>query len=138
MLDRAHRQLVPRTPLVLWATAFVAIAVIGASLTLDLTGRSATDQVVLSRWSFAGLRVYLWGEALLFVAIVAWLGMHIASVGFSVAREGTIPLFGLGMTTHNRVPRQAGYVFVVLGAGLVALSLTTLVLFNSCRYMRLM
>jgi hypothetical protein len=36
-----------------------------------------------------------------------------------------------------RVPRQFGYVFVLLGASLVALSITTLVLLNSCRYMRL-
>src|SRR3954466_9694381 len=124
MLDRVREQTANRTPLVHWATAFVAIAAIGASITVDLTGRSATDQFVLSRWSFAGLRVYLWAEALVFVAIVAWLGLHIASVGFGFAREGAATLFGPGMTTHNRVPRQAGYIFVVLGAGLVALSLT--------------
>jgi len=38
---------------------------------------------------------------------------------------------------QSRLPRQFGYVFVFLGSSLVALSLTTLVLLNSCRYMRL-
>lgn len=35
------------------------------------------------------------------------------------------------------VPPEFGYMFVVLGASLVALSITTLVLLNSCVYMRL-
>lgn len=49
----------------------------------------------------------------------------------------TSRLFGDTLRLDPRMPRQLGYVFVVLGAGLVALSLTTLVLLNSCRYMRL-
>lgn len=126
-----------RTPIVIWLTGFVTIAAIGGSLTVDLTGTSAADQFILSRWSFEGLRIYLWLEALVLVAIVASLGMHVVSVGFAVARDGASRLLGAGYKTTNRVPRQAGYIFVLLGAALVALSLTTVVLFNSCRYMRL-
>jgi hypothetical protein len=126
-----------RTPLVIWLTGFVTIAVLGGSLTVDLTGTSAADQFVVSRWSFEGLRIYLWLEALVFVATVASLGLHVVSVGFAVARDGASRLFGARFKTNQRVPRQAGYIFVLLGAALVALSLTTVVLFNSCRYMRL-
>ena len=126
-----------RTPIVIWLGGFVTIALLGGSLTVDLTGMSAADQFILSRWSFEGLRVYLWLEALALVAIVASLGMHVVSVGFAVARHGASKLLGAGLKTNNRVPRQAGYIFVLLGAALVALSLTTVVLFNSCRYMRL-
>ena len=134
-----HHQLqrLTQTPLVIWLTGFVAIAALGGSLTVDLTGMSAADQFILSRWSFEGLRIYLWLEALVLVAIVAALGMHVASVGFAVARHGSSRLLGAGFKTNDRVPRQAGYIFVLLGAALVALSLTTVVLFNSCRYMRL-
>ena len=136
MPDHLRKRLL-RTPLVVWLAGFVAIAILGGSLTVDLTGVSAADQFVLSRWSFEGLRIYLWLEALVLVAIVASLGMHVVSIGFAVAREGPGRLFGAGIPTNSRVPRQAGYIFVLLGAGLVALSLTTVVLFNSCRYMRL-
>jgi len=45
-----------------------------------------------------------------------------------------MPVAALGL--HPRV-RPVGFVFVVLGAALVALSLTTLVASNFCRYMRL-
>ena len=51
-------------------------------------------------------------------------------------RGGQSRLFGFPRGIPPRVPAQAGYVFVVLGTALVALSLTTLVLLNSCRYMR--
>ena len=122
---------------VLWILGFVAVAVIGGSLVMDLSGQSAADLFVLTRWSFAGLRVYLWLEALTLVAIVGAIGFQVVSVGFALARGCRVSLFGGPMTFRQRVPPQAGYVFVLLGAALVALSLTTLVLFNSCRYMRL-
>jgi hypothetical protein len=141
-LERAAMQIQPEkkislsTP-VLWILGFVAVAVIGGSLVMDLSGESAADVFVLTRWSFAGLRIYLWLEALTLVAIVAALGFHVVSVGLALARGGRVNLFGSPAALRPRVPRQAGYVFVLLGAALVALSLTTLVLFNSCRYMRL-
>jgi hypothetical protein len=115
----------------------VAIALIGVSMAVDLTGQSPADQYVLSRWSFAGLRVYLWLEGGVFAALVAALGAHIVSTGFAFTRGGQPSLFGIPLTAQRRAPRQTGYVFVVLGSALVALSLTTLVLLNSCRYMRL-
>ena len=115
----------------------VVIALIGVSMAVDLTGLSAADQYVLSRWSFDGLRIYLWLEGGVFAALVAAFGAHIVSTGFAFTRGGQPNLFGIPLTAQRRTPRQTGYVFVVLGAALVALSLTTLVLLNSCRYMRL-
>ena len=122
--------------ILIWMLGFVAIAVAGGSLMMDLSGLSSADQFVLARWSFPGLRIYLWLEGTVLTAIVAALGAHVISTGFVVARGGASQMFGIG--THPRVPRQFGYVFVFLGASLVALSLTTLVLLNSCRYMRLL
>jgi hypothetical protein len=124
-------------PLAVWLLGFVAVAVIGVSMATDLTGQSAADQYVLSRWSFEGLRVYLWLEGGVFAGVVAALGVHILSTGFVFTRGGQPTLFGIPLTARRRAPRQTGYVFVVLGSALVALSLTTLVLLNSCRYMRL-
>jgi hypothetical protein len=124
-------------PLAIWLLGFIAVALIGSSLTIDLTGESAADQYILARWSVEGLRVYLWLEGGLIVGIVAALGGHVVSTGFAVVRGGESRLFGTQLVLHPRVPRQTGYIFVVLGAALVALSLTTLVLLNSCPYMRL-
>ena len=124
-------------PLAVWLLGIVAIALVGVSMAVDLTGQSAADQYVLSRWSFEGLRVYLWLEGGAFAALVAALGTHIVTTGFAFTRGGQPNLFGIPLTAQRRAPRQTGYVFVVLGAALVALSLTTLVLLNSCRYMRL-
>ena len=115
----------------------VLIALIGGSMAVDLTGQSAADQFVLSRWSFEGLRVYLWLEGGVFAALVAALGAHIVSTGFAFTRGDKPNLFGIPLTAQRRTPRLTGYVFVVLGTALVTLSLTTLVLLNSCRYMRL-
>jgi hypothetical protein len=126
-----------RPPLAVWLIAFVAVILIGGSLTADMTGQSAADQYILSRWSFEGLRAYLWLEAGGFVAIVIALGLHVIATGFAVTRGGQTRVFGANLRLHPLVPRRTGYIFVVLGAALVALSLTTLVLFNSCVYMRL-
>jgi len=115
----------------------VSIVLIGLSMAVDLTGQSAADQYVLSRWSFEGLRVYLWLEGGVFAALVAALGAHVVSTGFAFTRGDQPNLFGIPLTAQRRTPRQTGYVFVVLGTALVTLSLTTLVLLNSCRYMRL-
>jgi hypothetical protein len=115
---------------------FVAVAVVGGSLAMDLSGYSAADQFIITRWSFPGLRMYLWLEGALLTAIVAALGVHVIASGLAVARGSASHLFGIAMRIPPRMPRQFGYVFVILGASLVALSLTTLVLLNSCRYMR--
>lgn len=115
----------------------IAIVVIGGSLAMDLTGMSSADQYVVARWGFPGLRIYLWLEGALLAAIVAAVGAHVISAGLSVSRGEQSRLFGIAYRLHSRMPRQYGYIFVVLGASLVALSLTTLVLLNSCRYMRL-
>ena len=126
-----------RSPLVVWLVAFIAVILIGGSLTADMTGQSAADQYILARWSFEGIRVYLWLEAGVFVAIVIALGFHVIATGLEVTRGGQARVFGTNLGLHRRIPRQTGYIFVVLGSALVALSLTTLVLFNSCVYMRL-
>ena len=132
-------QNVPRIPrpAAIWLLGFIAVALIGGSLTLDLSGESAAAQYVLTRWSVEGLRVYLWLEGGLLVGIVAALGAHVVSTGLAVTRGAQSRLFWIQLALDPRVPRQTGYIFVVLGAALIALSLTTLVLLNSCRYMRL-
>jgi hypothetical protein len=119
-----------------WLLSFIAVGVIGVSLVVDLTGESAADQFVLARWSWNGLRAYLWLEGGVLAGVVAALGLHVVSGGFAVTRSGQGRLFGIHLALHQRV-RGIGYVFVVLGAALVALSLTTLVALNACRYMRL-
>ena len=124
-------------PVAVWLLGFIAVALIGVSMAVDLSGLSAADQYVLSRWSFDGLRVYLWLEGGVFAGVVALLGAHIVSTGLAFTRGSQPNLFGIPLTARRRTPRQTGYVFVVLGSALVALSLTTLVLLNSCRYMRL-
>jgi hypothetical protein len=126
-----------RGPIAVWLVGFILVVLIGGSLTADMTGQSAADQYILARWSFEELRIYLWLEAGVLVAIVATLGCHVVSTGFAVTRGGQSQLFGTNLALHPLVPRQTGYIFVVLGAALVALSLTTVVLFNSCVYMRL-
>ena len=126
-----------RPPIAIWLLAFIAVVLVGGALSADMTGQSAADQYILARWSFEGLRVYLWLEAGVFVAIVIALGFHIIATGLGVARRVQSRVFGANLALHPRVPRQTGYIFVALGAALVALSLATLVLFNSCVYMRL-
>jgi hypothetical protein len=121
---------------VVWLLACIAVALIGGSLVMDLTGESAADQFVLARWSLSGLRDYLWLEGGVLAGVVAALGLHVVSGGFALTRGGSSRLFGIHLAVHPRV-RGIGYVFVVLGAALVALSLTTLVALNACRYMRL-
>lgn len=124
-------------PAVIWLMGFVAIAVLGGYFMLDLSGQSSADQFVLARWSFDGLRVYLWLEGGLLITIVAALGFHIVSVGFSVVRGQAARLFGMPSPLHPIFAGPAGYIFVLLGGTLVALSLSMFVLLNSCRYMRL-
>ena len=76
----------------------VLIAIVGVSMAVDLTGQSAADQYLLSRWSFAGLRVYLWLEGGVFAALVAVLGAHIVSTGFAFTRGDQPNLFGIPLT----------------------------------------
>ena len=125
------------TQLLIWTAGFIVVALIGGSLTMDLSGVSAADQFVVVRWGFPGLRIYLWLEAFVLVAIVAGLGAHVISTGFAITRGIHSRMFGTTLKLHPSFPRQIGYVLVFLGCSLVALSITTLVLFNSCRYMRL-
>src|SRR2546423_2324137 len=122
--------------LLVWMLGLIVIALVGVSLVADLSGVSPADQFVVFRWGFAGLRIYLWLEGLLLAGFVSALGAHIISTGFAVTRGNRSGLFGDTIQLDPRMPRHFGYVFVVLGAALVALSITTLLLLNTCRYMR--
>jgi hypothetical protein len=124
-------------PASVWLLGWIIIALVGGSLLMDLSGQSPADQFILARWSVGGLRIYLWLEGGLLAAVVAALGVHVVSVGFAITRQRQSSLFVNPPTLRRKLPAQAGYVFVALGAGLVALSLTTLIALNSCRYMRL-
>jgi hypothetical protein len=124
-------------PVAVWLLGFIAVVLVGGSLVVDLSGESAADRYVLALWSVGGLRAYLWLEGGLLAGIVAALGVHVVASGLAVKRGGQSHLFGIPLALHPKMPRQMGYVFVVLGAALVALSLTTLVMLNSCKYMRL-
>jgi hypothetical protein len=124
-------------PAVIWLLGFIVILVLGSSFILDLSGQSNADIFLLSRWSFVGLRIYLWLEGGLLITIVAALGIHVVTIGLSFVRGKAAGLFGLPARLHPVFDGPAGYVFVVLGGTLVALSLSMFVLLNSCRYMRL-
>ena len=137
MPNAVQKSLTILRPIAVWLLGLIAVVLVGGSLMMDMTGESAADAYVLTRWSVDGLRVYLWLEAGLLAAIVAALGIHVVASGFAINRGGQSHLFGIPLALHPRMPRQMGYVFVVLGAALVALSLTTLVMLNSCVYMRL-
>lgn len=134
-MNRDQLRITPQ--IVVWMLGLVAIALIGGSLTMDLSGQSAADLFVIERWSFEGLRIYLWLEGFLLAVIVAGVGAHVVTTGLAVTRGVGARMFGILLKIHPIVPRQLGYVLVLLGASLVALSITTLVLLNSCRYMRL-
>ena len=123
--------------LLLWMTGFVAIAVIGAALTLDLTGFSAADQFIISHWGFRGLRLYLWFEVGVLFALICAIGWSCINTGLAVARAGTAAIMGMNVALRAQIQKQLGYVLVLAGSALIALALTTLVLFNSCRYMRI-
>src|SRR5213075_3078440 len=123
--------------LLLWMVGFVAIAVIGGSLAMDLSGFSAADRFIVSHWRMRGLRLYLWFEAGVLVAIVVAVGWSAISTGLAVARGQAASFFGIDASLRTRIPAQLGYLLVLLGSALVALGITTLVLFNSCRYMRI-
>lgn len=123
--------------LLFWVTGFIAVAVIGGALTIDLTGFSAADRFMIARWGFRGLRLYLWFEAGVLVAIVTAIGWSAITTGLDIARGSQVPLFGSETSLRLRMPTQLGYLLVLLGSALTALAITTLVLFNSCRYMRI-
>ena len=123
--------------LLLWMAGFVAVAVIGGSLAMDLSGFSGADRFIVSHWRLRGLRFYLWFEAGVLVSIVAAIGWSAINTGLELSRGQAAAFFGLDATVGARIPRQLGYLLLVLGSALVALGITTLVLFNSCRYMRI-
>ena len=123
--------------LLFWVTGFIAIAVIGGALTIDLTGFSAADRFMVARWGFRGLRLYLWFEAGVLVTIVAAIGWSAITTGLDIARGDAVALSGSDASLRPRMPTPLGYLLVLLGSALTALAITTLVLFNSCRYMRI-
>ncbi len=123
--------------LLLWMAGFVAIAVIGGALTLDLTGISPVDRFIVSHWGFRGLRFYLWFEVGVLFAIICAIGWSAIDTGLTVARSGTAAIVGVNVALRTQIQKQLGYVLVLAGSALIALALTTLVLFNSCRYMRI-
>ena len=120
-----------------WVTGFIAVAVIGGALTIDLTGFSAADRFMIARWGFRGLRLYLWFEAGVLVTIVAAIGWSAIATGLDIARRDPVPFPGIEPSLRARVSTRLGYLLVLLGSALTALAITTLVLFNSCRYMRI-
>jgi hypothetical protein len=121
----------------LWLAGFIAIAVVGGLLTIDLSGASPADRFVVSHWSFRGLRIYLWFEAGVLVTLVIAVGWSAIDTGLDIARGDAAELFGFNAAVPLRIHNQIGYLLVLLGSALVALAVTTLVLFNSCRYMRI-
>ena len=123
--------------LLLWVAGFVAIAVIGGALTLDLTGSSAADRFMISHWGFRGLRLYLWFEVGVLFAIICTIGWSAIDTGLTVARAGNAAIVGVNVALRAQIQKQLGYILVFAGSALIALALTTLVLFNSCRYMRI-
>ena len=136
MVDTFENGFTPRS-ISFWILILVGMCVVALSLLSDLTGGSPADLFVLGEWSTVGLRVYLWLEGALLAAMITGVGVHVVSAGMTLARVGIAQLFGMPLRRHTRVPPSFGYVFVVLGAGLIALSMSTLVVLNSCRYMRL-
>lgn len=137
MIDQEPKPARAPRPVIGWVLVISAVAYTGISLVADLSGDSAADLFVVTHWSMQGLRAYLWLEGGLLAALVTAVGANTISTGLTVARGGVGRLFGLRVPMRPHMPRQIGYVFVVLGAGLVALSVTTLALLNGCRYMRL-
>ena len=137
MQNSIQRSSVIPRPIAIWLVGFIAVAAIGTSIAVDLTGQSAADQYVLARWSFGGLRAYLWLEGGVFAAVVAALGIHIASSGLALARGGDAGGLVNTQVVGPRLQRQGGYIVAVLGATLVVMSFASLVVLNSCRYMRL-
>ncbi|OLE53759.1 MAG: hypothetical protein AUG74_20970 [Bacteroidetes bacterium 13_1_20CM_4_60_6] len=123
--------------LLFWVTGFIAVAVIGGALTIDLTGFSAADRFMIAHWGFRGLRLYLWFEAGVLVTIVAALGWSAITTGLDIARSEPVPFPGIDGSLRARISTRLGYAMVLLGSALTALAITTLVLFNSCRYMRI-
>jgi hypothetical protein len=122
MTEILHKAKIP-PHLIVWIIGFVAIALIGGSLAMDLSGMSSADQFVLVNWGVAGLRIYLWLEGITLSALVTAFGASVISTGLAVARGEASRMFGNTIRLHPSVPRQMGYVFVLLGASLVALSL---------------
>ncbi|HUQ98946.1 MAG TPA: hypothetical protein VM166_05775 [Gemmatimonadaceae bacterium] len=116
---------------------FVVTVVLGASIASDLNGDSYMDTLAIQLGSFAVLKVYLWIEGAAFASAVAWIGLHVVRAGFAVTRGMPANVFGIPMRVRPGVLPSAGYIFVLLGAALVALAITSVALLNSCRYMRI-
>src|SRR6266550_2196544 len=114
MSDPSPKNLLLTAHLTVWMIGLIAIVLVGGSLMMDLSGVSPADQYLVARWGFPGLRVYLWLEGFVLSAIVAVVGAHVISTGLTLSRGGQSRMFGIALRTHQRMPRQFGYVFVVL------------------------
>jgi hypothetical protein len=120
-----------------WIALMILATLLALSLVADLSGKSSADRFLLYRWSVDGLRIYLWLEGATVAALVAGFGAHIISGGLTVTRGASARFAGITLSARRAVSPLVGWVFVILGAELVALSFTMLVLLNSCRYMRI-
>ena len=123
----------PLLPLLVFAFALA----LGASIANDLNGTSLMDGLMIELGSFTALKIYLWIEGALFAAAIVWIGIHVVRAGFAVTRGVPANVFGIPMRLRPGVLPSAGYIFVVLGAALVALAITSLAVLNSCRYMQI-
>jgi hypothetical protein len=123
----------PILPLLVFALALV----LGVSIANDLNGTSLMDMLMIRLGSFTALKIYLWIEGAFFALAVVWIGMHVVRAGFAVTRGVPANMFGIPMRLRPRVLAPTGYIFVVLGAGLVALAIASLAVLNSCRYMQI-
>ena len=124
------RRYVP--PLVL-----IAAVVLGVSTGYDLNGTSMADTLMIRLGGLTALKIFLWIEGGLFAAAVAWLGLHVVTAGFAITRSAQVNMFGLPLRVRTGVFPSSGYIFVILGAAMVALAITSLAVLNSCRYMQL-
>jgi hypothetical protein len=112
-------------------------AALGASIAVDLNGTSFMDILMIRTGSFTALKIYLWMEGALLASSIGWLGWHVVQAGFAVTRGSPASMFVIPMRTRPGMSPSVGYIFVVLGAALVALAITSLAVLNSCRYMRI-
>ena len=120
-------------PLLVFALALA----LGASIANDLTGTSNMDVLMIRLGSFTALKAYLWIEGGLFAAAIVWIGIHVVRAGFDITRGVPANMFGIPMRLRPGILPSSGYIFVVLGAGLVALAIASLAVLNSCRYMQI-
>lgn len=133
---QAHSAAVPVSS-TLPVLVFAAALALGASIANDLNGTSYMDALAMQLGSFTALKIYLWIEGAALAAAIVWIGIHVVRAGFAVTRGVPANVFGISMRGRPGVLASSGYIFVLLGAVLVALAVTSLAVLNSCRYMRI-